>query len=155
MEDDSPFEIRVVREGGRLDLDESQLSEAVARAFRLRSITCAAVEVVLVDDSHIAQLNQRHLGHAGPTDVLSFDMSEADRSALEGTVVVSTETAEREANARGHDPVHEALLYIVHGVLHLTGLDDSNEKEAARMHELEDRILGDLGIGPVFKARYP
>ena len=153
MEDDSPYEIRVVREGGRLKSDESRLSEAVARALRLRGVTDAVVEVVLVDDRHIAELNERYLGHSGPTDVISFNLSETGQSVLEGAVVLSTETATREAHRRGHDPVHEALLYAVHGVLHLTGLEDEDDQQAAQMHEMEDRILIEMGIGPVFETR--
>lgn len=153
MEDDTPYEIRVVREGGRLRSDESRLSEAVARTLRLRGVTRAVIEVVLVDDRHIAELNERYLGYSGPTDVISFNLSETGQSALEGTVVLSAEAATREARLRGHDPIHEALLYAVHGVLHLTGLEDEDDQQAAHMHEMEDRILTDMGIGPVFEAR--
>lgn len=153
MDDDSPYEIRVVREGGRLESDESRLTEAVARALRLRGVTGAVIELVLVDDRHIAELNRRYLGHSGPTDVISFNLSEPGQSALEGTVILSTETATREAHRRGHHPIHEAMLYAVHGVLHVTGLKDEDDQQAAHMHELEDRILTDMGIGPVFEAR--
>jgi len=80
--------------------------------------------VALVDDATMAELHQRFLGQSGPTDVLSFP---------HGEIVVSADTARREAIARGIPPLHELVLYVVHGALHLAGFDDKKPKQAARM----------------------
>ena len=84
------------------------------------------------------------------SDVLSFDLGGSRGGGVDGTVVVSTETACREAACRGHDAVAEALLYVVHGTLHLLGFDDDTPEAAAQMHATEDRVLSAMGLGPVF-----
>lgn len=97
--------------------------------------------VALVDDATIAELHERYLHVSGPTDVLSFP---------HGEIVVSGETARREAEARGIPPLHELVLYVVHGALHLAGYDDKSPKARKRMRAAERRILTELGYGDVF-----
>jgi len=152
MKDDSPYEICVVRESGRLEIDTALLSDAVIRTLRIRGCRQARIGVALVDDSTIARLNAQYLGQGDPTDVISFDLADEGDDGVEGEVVISTDTAVREAAARGHDAVSEVLLYAVHGTLHLLGMEDGNSREAARMHELEDEVLCHMGVGPVFEA---
>ena len=101
------------------------------------------VVVALVDDRTMAELHERFLGKSGPTDVLSFP---------HGEIVVSADTAAREARARGIPPLHELVLYVVHGALHLAGYDDKKPKQAARMRAAERKILNELGYGDVFGA---
>lgn len=101
------------------------------------------IVVALVDDATIARLHERFLGEPGPTDVLSFP---------HGEIVASGETAWREARARGIDPVHELLLYVVHGALHLAGHRDKGRADQGRMRAAERRVLRALGVGDVFGA---
>jgi probable rRNA maturation factor len=104
------------------------------------------VVVALVDDETIARLHRQFLDVEGPTDVLSFP---------HGEIVVSGDTARREARARGVDPVAELVLYVVHGALHLAGFDDKRPKDRARMRAEERKVLGALGFGDVFGAERP
>ncbi len=99
------------------------------------------VVVALVDDASIAELHERYLHKSGPTDVLSFP---------HGEIVVSGDTARREAEARGIPPLHELVLYVVHGALHLAGHDDRKPAQQAQMRAAERRILSELGYGDVF-----
>jgi len=103
-----------------------------------------AVDVLLVDDAEIAKLNHVHMKHAGPTDVLSFPMGEFDpeRKAFHlGEIVVSFETARREAAARGLPFTEELTRYIVHGFLHCLGYEDGTASKAKAMRDLQERIL--------------
>ncbi|MCK6458705.1 MAG: rRNA maturation RNase YbeY [Planctomycetes bacterium] len=101
------------------------------------------VVVALVDDRTIAKLHGRYLGDWAPTDVLSFP---------HGEIVASGDTARREALARGIDPLHELVLYVVHGALHLAGHRDKKAKDRARMRREERRVLQALGLPDVFGA---
>ena len=92
-----------------------------------------------------------HLDHDYPTDVLSFPM--ADDPVLMGEILVSADTARREAAARGHPAYHELLLYAVHGTLHLLGYDDHDPKARARMRRAERAALAALGVPPVYGRR--
>ena len=103
------------------------------------------VVVALVDDPTIAELHERFLDKPGPTDVLSFP---------HGEIVVSADTARREADRRGIAPLDELVLYVVHGALHLAGYTDRRDTDRRKMRAAERRVLVRLGIGDVF-ARKP
>jgi len=109
------------------------------------------VSVLLVDDTTIRELNRkwRHLDR--PTDVLSWPQEEsggqvapADRSQPDvlGDVVISLDTAERQAAAREWSLAEEIALLLVHGILHLLGYEDETEAGAETMREIEKRLLG-------------
>ncbi|MGB0715404.1 MAG: rRNA maturation RNase YbeY [Phycisphaerae bacterium] len=129
------------------------LKETIRFALVQAELESADVTIALVDDEHMAALNEKHLQHTGPTDVLTFDFSEPDSpndTTLEGEIVISVDTAKREASSRGHDWSAEVTLYAVHGILHLLGYDDHDPTEAARMHEREDAILRATGWGTIY-----
>ncbi len=103
------------------------------------------VSVALVDDAAIAELHERWLGVPGPTDVIAFPLlSEEDADVLLGEVVVSSDTAMRQATELGHPPERELLLYVVHGVLHLLGYDDHDPEDRQRMHQRQEQLLGEF-----------
>lgn len=152
---------------------ETCVRDAVEATLRRHATGTARISVAIVDDAHMAGLNERHLHHKGPTDVLTFDLrdepgaapladdapdgvqSGADNPQIEAEIVLSVDTAAREARKRGHGVRAELALYAVHGVLHLLGYDDHGAADAARMHEVEDEILAAIGLGAVYKASRP
>ncbi len=157
MEDDSPYEIAIARTGGLASVSEECLSGAIRATLERHHVSRAQISVALVDDDRITQLNEAHLDHQGPTDVLTFDLRDAESGSaavagdpIEGEIVVSVDTADREARTRGHELDAELALYVIHGTLHLLGFDDQTTDEAARMHGVEDEILVSLGFGPVY-----
>ena len=96
--------------------------------------------LVFVDDAEIARINRRFLGKNSPTDVISFPLDDAFDS-LAGEVVISAETARREAAARRTPIYRELALYVVHGILHLCGYDDTTPEKAEKMREREKYYL--------------
>jgi probable rRNA maturation factor len=95
------------------------------------------VNVVFVSDRRMAELHRRFLDIQGPTDVITFQ---------HGEIVVSTETARRQAQQFGTSIEHELRLYIAHGLLHLHGFDDKNAAGAMEMARQQERLVKDLGI---------
>jgi probable rRNA maturation factor len=116
----------------------------VAAAYGFRQ---GEISIAVVDDPSIHQLNQEYLGHDYPTDCISF-LFEADDDRLEGEVVISADTAWRQAEKGGWPAEHELLLYLVHGMLHLCGLDDRTTELANQMRAAEQAMLRSLGIEP-------
>jgi probable rRNA maturation factor len=113
----------------------------------------AKIGLRLVSDEEMASMNQKHLHHEGPTDVLTFDLRDEDTDCgLEGEIALSVETARREGESIGHGVEAELALYAVHGVLHLLDYRDDAKDVAASMHAMEDRILGSLGLGAVYAS---
>jgi len=104
------------------------------------------VALLLVDEATIADLNVKHLGHEGPTDVLAFPMDEPGESplagpAILGDVVLCPAIALAQAAER-HIPVHDELqLLTVHGILHLLGMDHAEPEEEREMVALTERLL--------------
>ncbi len=91
------------------------------------------VAVVLAGDRLLRRLNRDYRGKDAPTDVLSFAAGDADGSL--GDIVISVETAERNARARGASLARELDVLVLHGLLHLLGHD--HETDDGTMDRLE------------------
>jgi rRNA maturation RNase YbeY len=106
--------------------------------------------VVLVDDAAMAMLNRTHRGVAAPTDVLAFPMIEGRFHLISpdllGDVVISIETAQRQALAAGSRLRGELALLLVHGILHLVGYDHGTAAERRDMWRKQRLILKACGI---------
>lgn len=107
--------------------------------------TAAELTVSLVADAQIHALNRDYRGKDRPTDVLAFAMREGRRvpgdDAVLGDVVISVDTAARQARERGVSTAHEVRTLLIHGVLHLLGYDhERSAAEARRMRSMERRL---------------
>jgi probable rRNA maturation factor len=140
------IDVEITNNQSQLVVDTSFLATVAGQALALEGIEQASISIVLVDDPTIRVLNNRHLQHDWPTDVISFKLSEPDDPVLAGELVVSAEMAASTARDVGVDPVSELALYVVHGLLHLCGLDDLNPEDAAVMRRREGEILGAVGL---------
>jgi probable rRNA maturation factor len=100
--------------------------------------------VVLVSDRAMALLNRRFRGVRGTTDVLSFPMREGPFASLSphllGDVVISAETAARQARAGGRSFREEMAALLIHGILHLLGYDHRTPSQSRTMRRLERRL---------------
>ncbi len=90
------------------------------------------VEVSLLDNETITRVNEEFLQHEGPTDVITFD---------HGEILIGVEVAEANAETYGNSLNDEVALYIIHGLLHLNGWEDTDPSEAAEMATLQKTIL--------------
>eukprot|EP00798_Chlamydomonas_sp_ICE-L_P008089 gene8089-1332_t len=112
----------------------------------------AVLSLVLCDDPHIRGLNLQHRGKDAATDVLSFEMSDEMDYAVHlpmkllGDMVISVDTASRQAEERGLELLDELRVLLVHGTLHLLGMDhEKNLLEAESMAAEEQRLMEALG----------
>jgi probable rRNA maturation factor len=99
------------------------------------------VHVSVVDDRRIRRLNARYRGRRRPTDVLAFNLEGPGPARLLGEVVISAETASRQARRLRIPAALELDLLLIHGLLHLAGYDDHEPLEARLMHERERELL--------------
>ncbi len=107
------------------------------------------LSIVIDEDSKIHALNLEHLGIDKPTDVLSFPSKEIDPDSGKiylGDVIISFDTAEKQASAMGHSVLEEIQLLVVHGCLHLLGHDHADEKGKGQMWEIQERVLKSIGV---------
>ena len=150
--------IEIANESG-VTVDEAGLA-ALARHVLdgMRVHPLAELSVLLVDEAAMADLHQRWMGEAGPTDVLAFPMdeiwppppggSQADHGGdgeaapgLLGDVVLCPQVAVEQARKAEHSVQDELDLLCTHGILHLLGYDHAEPEEHATMFGLQDRLL--------------
>jgi probable rRNA maturation factor len=132
--------ITVTNTQSQLPVDEKMLRKAVRMILRDELIERAKISVAVVDDPTIAELHQRYLNDPQPTDVLSFVLERSPKY-LEGEIVVSADTAAASAPDYNWTADDELLLYVIHGVLHLTGYDDTTPKKREIMRKKEREYL--------------
>ena len=80
----------------------------------------------------MAALHQKFCGTSGPTDVLTFQ---------HGEIVISAETAARQARIFERSLTAEIQLYLLHGLLHLAGFDDVTAQQQKRMQRMQNKLL--------------
>ncbi len=122
-----------------------KLIQTVCDRFKLSKAT---ISIAIVDNAEIRKVNKQFLKHNYITDCISFDLSDDKTKSFE--LVVNGEKATKEAKRRDHPSQSELALYITHGLLHNLGFDDSNKKQAKKMHDIEDEILQQQGFGLVY-----
>lgn len=103
------------------------------------------ITVCFVDDRQIKKLNRKYLGHNYATDVMAFDISEQE-DVFFADIIISADTAMKNALVFKTDPYYELCLYVAHGVLHIIGYDDRTKALRACMDRKADRILSALKI---------
>lgn len=120
---------------------QAQIESAIQRIASDYGWTSGQISVAIVDDEEIHQVNREYLNHDYPTDVISFDLTEPDSEQLEGEIIVSWETAARVADENGWPASQEMLLYTIHGMLHIVGLDDGTPKQSQEMRGQERHYM--------------
>lgn len=104
------------------------------------------LSLVFVDDEEIAEINESYLGHVGPTNVISFAMQEGElppdlKDVLLGDIIISTDTAAREATEGGITTDERILQLMLHGILHLCGYEHVNDEVEAQVMEKRGQEL--------------
>jgi len=132
---------------------EADYTKLTDTCLKLENIaTNAEISLVFVDDQQIRELNRIYRGKDTPTDVLSFPMYDdpenidEEEEILLGDIVISLETAQRQAEEFGHSIEREAAYLLVHGLLHLLGYDHLNEEDKKNMRKREEELLEAFGL---------
>lgn len=97
------------------------------------------VGYLFCDDEHILTVNREYLQHDYYTDIITFDYCEGD--TISGDLVISLDTVRSNAEMLGKDYDEELHRVIIHGILHLCGLNDKGPGEREQMETAEDRAL--------------
>ncbi len=119
----------------------ARLADRVLRAERARN---ALVSIAFVTDREIAALNREHLGHRGPTDVISFGFAAGVRGGpVVGDIYIAPGVARRNALAHRRGVREETLRLVVHGVLHVLGYDhpEGDTRYESPMWRRQERLL--------------
>ena len=119
------------------------------------------ISILLTDDNGIREINREQRNIDKSTDVLSFPMTDIFKGKLEsdtgdfnmdenllmlGDIVISMETAKRQAEEYGHSFEREMAFLVTHGMFHLLGYDHADEKDEKEMMEKQEAVLEELGL---------
>ncbi len=140
--------VRLTGRRGLPRLDRRRLRGRAQRVLRALDLGASELSLSLLDDEAMARLNERYRGKRGPTDVLSFSLMEGAynelRGGMLGDVIVSLDTAARQAKRGRRSLDEEVLRLVIHGTLHLLGHDHQEDAEARRMRAEERRVLREV-----------
>lgn len=114
--------------------------ETVAATYDRR---IGEIGYMFVDDEKILEINREYLGHDYYTDIITFDYDESD--VLNGDIVISVDTVRSNAEQFGKSFDDELHRVIIHGILHLCGINDKGPGERELMEAAEDKALALLG----------
>lgn len=126
-----------------LVLDHASLTPIIAEVLALEGQRCDEVALHFVTKDEICKLHARFFDDPSPTDCISLPMDESEDVFYRhlGDIFVCPEVACEYAEQNGHEPFEETLLYVVHGMLHLLGYDDLDERDRLKMREAEERHM--------------
>ncbi|MDP8961194.1 MAG: rRNA maturation RNase YbeY [Actinomycetota bacterium] len=141
-------------------VDADDLASLAGHVLRERRVPPdMELSLLLVDEEAITALNAHHMGKSEPTDVLAFPIDEPGETppgvpAVLGDVVLCPVVAERQAVGSGHEVREELRILVIHGILHVLGMDHAVPDDEREMFALTERLLdsfrrlrseGDLG----------
>lgn len=131
---------------GKVKIDSRRVRRWAEYVLNAMGEDRADLSIVFVDDSYMRRLNWKYRRMRSTTDVLAFPIRGNEGISKDGLilgdVVVSAETAKREAGKRKIPTHKEICLYLVHGILHLLGYDDIRPGDRRRMKAKERELLG-------------
>ena len=128
-----------------IDFDETIIHQAALATLKTDNAETCEASILLTDDAEIQALNNRYRNIDAPTDVLAFAMRDGVDGDLNpnllGDLIISLQTAQRQASLNNHLLEIELALLTVHGMLHLLGYDHQTAEEASIMFEKQESIL--------------
>ena len=139
--------VDVSAENVRAPLSRTRIRDIAIAVLKAERVRDAMVSITLVTRQHIARLNRRHLGHTGPTDVISFSLGALPGAgaarAIVGDVYIAPDVARANAQALGTGLRAEIARLVVHGTLHVLGHDhpDGDDRTTSPMWRRQEQLL--------------
>ncbi|HUQ81575.1 MAG TPA: rRNA maturation RNase YbeY [Gemmatimonadaceae bacterium] len=139
--------IDVSSEVPRAPVSAARIRDIATEVLKAERIRDAMLSIALVSSRHIARLNERHLAHAGPTDVISFALGNVRgnraREVIVGDIYIAPDVARANATRLGSGIREELARLVVHGVLHVLGHEhpDGEDRMASPMWRRQERLL--------------
>ena len=125
------------------------LSRFAGRAQRAAGLR-GRVSILVTGNAELRRLNRRYRRKDKPTDVLSFMANGVraggPRRRITGDIAISAEVAAKNARRFGHSQAAEVKILILHGLLHLAGLDHDDSRDRGRMSRREEKLWRSLGL---------
>ena len=153
--------VDVAADNTRAPLSRERIRAVAISVLKAERVRDAFVSITLVSPPHIARLNRKHLGHAGPTDVISFALgplpgASSHRPVL-GDIYIAPDVARSNAKGLGGGVREEVARLVIHGTLHILGHDhpDGDDRTTSRMWRRQEQLLSRVMNRGTVKGRAP
>ena len=140
--------VDVAVDGVTIPVSRERVADLATRVLRAEGVRHGTLSIAFVPNRTIAALNRRHLGHQGPTDVISFAFAPVEAAGeVMGDIYIAPDVARENARRHGRSIREEMFRLVVHGVLHVVGHDhpDGEERYASPMWQRQERLLRSAG----------
>lgn len=128
-------------EGVRMpDIKKRDTSAWIKNVAQSYGKKCGDIAYIFCDDEKILEVNKEYLQHDYYTDIITFDYTEGD--TISGDLFISLDTVRSNSEQLGVDYSQELHRVIIHGILHLCGINDKGEGEREIMEAAENKALG-------------
>jgi probable rRNA maturation factor len=144
--------VDVSADGVRTSLASARVKAVAAAVLRAEGASDALVSITFVSAREIARLNKRHLGHSGPTDVISFALGAGSQRSsaypVVGDIYIAPDVARANAARFGRGVREELARLVVHGTLHVLGHDhpDASDRTTSPMWRRQERLLASARV---------
>ena len=141
------MKIRIENLQKRIKINKREIHAKVTRLMRLVNCADKEISITFVDDPTIQRINKQYLSRDKTTNVISFSLQEGEfgdlNRGLLGDIVISADTAFRDAETGNFGFTEELLFLIIHGLLHLTGYNHENTSrtDALKMKKKEKELF--------------
>lgn len=135
--------VTVATDDVRIPVSLARVEQAAGLVLRAEHVRDALVSITFVTSRTMASLNSKHLGHRGPTDVISFGFSGISGVPVTGDIYIAPAVARENALAHGAGVREELLRLTVHGVLHILGHEHPTDETrlASPMWRRQEQLL--------------
>ena len=111
---------------------------------KITRIEVESLSISLIGDPEMESVNKTHLGHKGSTDIITFDYRDPenkDINTIDAELIICPDQAKINAKKYGVSLKQELIRLVFHGLLHLTGYDDTDAVKRRKMKKREDEVL--------------
>jgi probable rRNA maturation factor len=139
-----------------IKIDKKKIREAAIKLLKLENCERKEISITFMNDADIQVINRQYLGKDRPTNVISFSLQEGEYGDINptvlGDIVISVETAQRDAAKGGLSLEEEIFFLLIHGFLHLLGYEHVNttptniRKMKRKEKKLFEKIVGNASL---------
>jgi probable rRNA maturation factor len=142
--------VAVAAEGVRVPVGRARVAELARAVLHTERARAAELSITFVSASHIAELNRRHLGHRGPTDIITFQLHAVPGAPPTADIYIAPDVARENAARHGCGTREEIARLVVHGVLHALGHEhpETDARADSPMWRRQERLLARLWARP-------
>ena len=153
VKNNPPINVEAVKLHPGIPLSLIELKRVSRFVLKQEKVSSAQLTLVLASDHFLRRLNKKFKKSDMPTDVLPFDLSsDIKNGILFGDIAVSVDSAVRASKSLSLTLKEELTRYLVHGILHLTGYDDTTANKKKKMWKRQEELMNKLRMHSVSQS---